>query len=266
MVARSGRERIAVYRLHTRAGRLWAACRRRSCIVLHVAQVRSRPPSRRVTTRRNPDAHTFQPQAAQRRSESGDRRCHARHRGRSRHVRRRARRSRPERRRARSRSSSGRDLTLSTSALRRRSAATRPAARPRSRTSPAPAGTCPGLASAVAVDGPWWYGRAPVFGGDPASGETEDSYFARTGRHLPASAPSVAPVRSGAAEQWLTPEIPAGLECRPDAAQRWRVPNIPVADLPSSADAADHWLTPEIVVADLPRTADAAERWLCFAS
>ena len=44
----------------------------------------------------------------------------------------------------------------------------------------------PGSSTAVAVDGPWWYGRAPVTGGDPASGETDDSYFARTGRHLPA--------------------------------------------------------------------------------
>ena len=44
----------------------------------------------------------------------------------------------------------------------------------------------PGLSTAVAVDGPWWYGAAPVTGADPASGETDDSYFARTGRHLPA--------------------------------------------------------------------------------
>ena len=28
-------------------------------------------------------------------------------------------------------------------------------------------------------------GSTPVFGGDPAAGETDDSYFARTGRHLP---------------------------------------------------------------------------------
>ena len=45
----------------------------------------------------------------------------------------------------------------------------------------------PGLSTAVAVDGAWWYGAAPVTGADPASGETEDAYFARTGRHLPAS-------------------------------------------------------------------------------
>jgi hypothetical protein len=30
-----------------------------------------------------------------------------------------------------------------------------------------------------------YIGRAPTLGGDPARGETEDSYFARTGRHLP---------------------------------------------------------------------------------
>ena len=28
-------------------------------------------------------------------------------------------------------------------------------------------------------------GSSPVFGGDPAAGETDDSYFARTGHHLP---------------------------------------------------------------------------------
>ena len=43
----------------------------------------------------------------------------------------------------------------------------------------------PGLSSAAAVDGSWWYGAAPVTGADPASGETDDAYFARTGRHLP---------------------------------------------------------------------------------
>lgn len=30
-----------------------------------------------------------------------------------------------------------------------------------------------------------YVGLAPTFGGDPARGETDDSYFARTGRHLP---------------------------------------------------------------------------------
>jgi hypothetical protein len=30
-----------------------------------------------------------------------------------------------------------------------------------------------------------YVGPAPTFGGDPARGETDDSYFARTGRHLP---------------------------------------------------------------------------------
>jgi hypothetical protein len=30
-----------------------------------------------------------------------------------------------------------------------------------------------------------YVGPAPTLGGDPARGETEDTYFARTGRHLP---------------------------------------------------------------------------------
>ena len=30
-----------------------------------------------------------------------------------------------------------------------------------------------------------YVGPAPTFGGDPARGETDDSYFARTSRHLP---------------------------------------------------------------------------------
>jgi hypothetical protein len=30
-----------------------------------------------------------------------------------------------------------------------------------------------------------YVGPAPTFGGDPARGETDDCYFARTGRHLP---------------------------------------------------------------------------------
>jgi len=30
-----------------------------------------------------------------------------------------------------------------------------------------------------------YIGPAPTFGGDPAQGETDNSYFARTGRHLP---------------------------------------------------------------------------------
>jgi hypothetical protein len=30
-----------------------------------------------------------------------------------------------------------------------------------------------------------YVGPAPKFGGDPVRGETDDSYFARTGRHLP---------------------------------------------------------------------------------
>ena len=30
-----------------------------------------------------------------------------------------------------------------------------------------------------------YVGLAPTFGGDPAHGETEESYFARTSRHLP---------------------------------------------------------------------------------
>jgi hypothetical protein len=30
-----------------------------------------------------------------------------------------------------------------------------------------------------------YIGPAPTFGSDPARGETDDSYFARTGRHLP---------------------------------------------------------------------------------
>jgi hypothetical protein len=34
-------------------------------------------------------------------------------------------------------------------------------------------------------------GSAPTFGGDPARGETDESYFARTGRHLPGTSSAI---------------------------------------------------------------------------
>ncbi len=36
-----------------------------------------------------------------------------------------------------------------------------------------------------------YVGPAPAVGGDPVPGETDESYFARTGRHLPASISTV---------------------------------------------------------------------------
>jgi hypothetical protein len=50
-----------------------------------------------------------------------------------------------------------------------------------------PGGTSAHAQTTAAPAASGYDGPAPVWGGDPVIGETEDSYFARTGDHLPGS-------------------------------------------------------------------------------
>lgn len=50
-----------------------------------------------------------------------------------------------------------------------------------------PGGTSAHARTTAAPPASGYDGSAPVWGGDPAVGETDESYFARTGDHLPGS-------------------------------------------------------------------------------
>ena len=79
-------------------------------------------------------------------------------------------------------------------------------------------------------------GLAPTFGGDPAHGETEESYFARTSRHLPGlstaavvdgpwwsgARPSPGPIRHRGKRTTPTSPAPAATCQHPERARAWR--------------------------------------------